>query len=127
MLQVCEARAYFKSVDSTGPWPAPLRIELMLYDYITGVWSEGVLSVDSTESVLSVDSTGPPRIIELMLYHDYRCVERGRIKCGQYWPPEEDGEEQCDEFIVINTGMEQSQDYTITGLFLHNTKVATGS
>ncbi|KAK3096744.1 hypothetical protein FSP39_002853 [Pinctada imbricata] len=51
-----------------------------------------------------------------------RTVERGRQKCGQYWPPEEDGEEQFDEFIVINTGMEQSQDYTITGLFLHNTK-----
>ena len=91
MLQVCGVRAYFKSVDSTGPWPRPPK----------------------------------DRVIAIWLY--YRCVERGRIKCGQYWPPEEDGEEQCDEFIVINTGMEQSQDYTITGLFLHNTKVATGS
>ena len=55
----------------------------------------------------------------------YRVVERGRMKCGQYWPMEEESEEQFDEFIVINTGIEQHQDYTVTGLFLHNTKVGT--
>lgn len=45
------------------------------------------------------------------------------MKCGQYWPMEEESEEQIEEFIVINTGIEQHHDYTVTGLFLHNTKV----
>lgn len=53
----------------------------------------------------------------------YRAVERGRAKCGQYWPPEEDGEEQHENFLVINTRMEVYQDYSITWLFLLNTKV----
>ncbi|OWF43100.1 tyrosine-protein phosphatase non-receptor type 9-like [Mizuhopecten yessoensis] len=51
-----------------------------------------------------------------------KAIERGRLKCGQYWPVEEDAEETCDEFLIINTGTEQHQDYTVTGLFLHNTK-----
>ncbi|KAL5004309.1 hypothetical protein ScPMuIL_017765 [Solemya velum] len=51
-----------------------------------------------------------------------RVVERGRTKCGQYWPMEEETEDQFEEFIVINTGIEQNTDYTITGLLLHNTK-----
>lgn len=50
-----------------------------------------------------------------------KTIEKGRVKCGQYWPAEEDGEEQCDEFIVTNMGMEHNRDYTITNLSLHNT------
>ena len=45
------------------------------------------------------------------------------MKCGQYWPQGEEGEEQFDEYIVINTGMEQNREYSITGLLLHNTQV----
>lgn len=51
-----------------------------------------------------------------------KAVERGRAKCGQYWPPEEDGEEQHEDFLVINTRMEVYQDYSISWLFLLNTK-----
>ncbi|XP_062591032.1 tyrosine-protein phosphatase non-receptor type 9-like isoform X2 [Saccostrea cucullata] len=51
-----------------------------------------------------------------------RAVERGRAKCGQYWPPDEDGEEQFDDYLVINTRMEVYQDYNISWLFLLNTK-----
>jgi phage terminase large subunit-like protein len=53
----------------------------------------------------------------------FRAVERGRAKCGQYWPPDEDGEEQFEDYLVINTRMEVYQDYNITWLFLLNTKV----
>ena len=53
----------------------------------------------------------------------FRAMERGRVKCGQYWPQGEEGEEQFDEFIVINTGMEQNREYSITGLLVHNTQV----
>lgn len=53
----------------------------------------------------------------------YRAVERGRVKCGQYWPPEEDGEEQHEDFLIINTRMEVYQDYSVTWLFLLNSKV----
>ena len=51
-------------------------------------------------------------------------MERSRVKCGQYWPMVEDKEEQHGEFLLINTGVEQRQDYTITGLFIHNTAVS---
>ncbi|KAL3866376.1 hypothetical protein ACJMK2_043679 [Sinanodonta woodiana] len=52
-----------------------------------------------------------------------KTMERGRVKCGQYWPEGEESEAQYDEFNVINTGIEQNRDYTITGLLLHNSKV----
>ncbi|XP_061172209.1 tyrosine-protein phosphatase non-receptor type 9-like isoform X2 [Saccostrea echinata] len=51
-----------------------------------------------------------------------RAVERGRAKCGQYWPPDEDAEEQFEDYLVINTRMEVYQDYNISWLFLLNTK-----
>ena len=47
------------------------------------------------------------------------------MKCGQYWPQGEEGEEQFEEFIVINTSMEQNREYSITGLHVHNTLVNT--
>jgi len=54
-----------------------------------------------------------------------RTQEKGRVKCGQYWPEVEEGELECDEFRVTNTAIEQNREYTITELCLHNTQVHT--
>ncbi|XP_064608455.1 tyrosine-protein phosphatase non-receptor type 9-like isoform X2 [Liolophura sinensis] len=51
-----------------------------------------------------------------------KAVERGRMKCGQYWPNEEETDDQYSEFLVCNRAIEQYRDYTVTSLILHNTK-----
>ena len=53
-----------------------------------------------------------------------RTIERGRIKCGQYWPAEEDTTEQYDQFLVTNEMVEQSVDCTVTKLLLTDTMVS---
>ena len=52
-----------------------------------------------------------------------RTVERGRIKCGQYWPPEDEAEDEYGHFVVINQGSERFDTYTVTSLLLKNTLV----
>jgi len=52
-----------------------------------------------------------------------RVVERGRVKCGQYWPEDEDGIEQHGSFAVINSGIEVEEHYSITSLLLQNLEV----
>lgn len=52
-----------------------------------------------------------------------RVVERGRTKCGQYWPPEEGASLTFGQFEVTSGAMEQNDDYTVTSLTLTNTKV----
>ncbi|CAG5136093.1 unnamed protein product [Candidula unifasciata] len=50
-----------------------------------------------------------------------RTIERSRMKCGQYWPSDEQADEQFEEFIVYNNGISENQDFTETQLMLHNT------
>jgi len=50
-------------------------------------------------------------------------VERGRLKCGQYWPADKDSSEVYDDFVVINTGVTENTEYMITTLILQNSKV----
>lgn len=52
-----------------------------------------------------------------------RVVERGRTKCGQYWPPEEGASLSFGNFEVTSGSLEQNDDYTVTSLTLTNTKV----
>lgn len=52
-----------------------------------------------------------------------RTIERARMKCGQYWPSDEQADEQFEEFIVYNNGISENQDFTETQLMLHNTNV----
>lgn len=51
-----------------------------------------------------------------------RAVERGRPKCGQYWPLEEDGALECDHFQVFNSSVQENKDYTYSALIITNTK-----
>lgn len=53
-----------------------------------------------------------------------RCLERGRPKCGQYWPLGEEESAEYGHFEIINLTTEQQSDYTISMLHLTNLKVA---
>ena len=50
-------------------------------------------------------------------------MERGRIKCGQYWPADEEPFEQCGNFAIFNSGVDVRDDYCVTSLLLQNLEV----
>lgn len=52
-----------------------------------------------------------------------RTVERGRGKCGQYWPKDEGTSEEYSPFVVKNVDVEYFNDYTTTNLELTNSVV----
>jgi tyrosine-protein phosphatase non-receptor type 9 len=53
----------------------------------------------------------------------HRTVERGRIKCGQYWPADDESIEQYGNFAVVNNGLTIHDDYCVTSLLLQNLEV----
>lgn len=53
-----------------------------------------------------------------------RTVERCRQKCGQYWPLEENSEEEYGDMKVRNMGLDVSPDYVITRLSISDAKVS---
>ncbi|GFS28933.1 tyrosine-protein phosphatase non-receptor type 9 [Trichonephila inaurata madagascariensis] len=54
-----------------------------------------------------------------------KTVERGRIKCGQYWPAEENTVQEYEDFDVYNSGVEYFPDYIVSNLVLTNKKQNT--
>lgn len=52
-----------------------------------------------------------------------RVIERGRVKCGQYWPLDEGSTEQHGYFLVRNTHIQVFQDFKLSHLELYNTQV----
>ena len=50
----------------------------------------------------------------------YRVSERGRTKCGQYWPISEGTAVQYAYFTIATTAVNTSEDYTITCISLLN-------
>ncbi|CAL1601461.1 unnamed protein product [Knipowitschia caucasica] len=58
----------------------------------------------------------------LIIVMTTRVVERGRVKCGQYWPLEEGRTEQHGYFLVRNTNMQVFQDFKLSHLELYNTQ-----
>ncbi|XP_077989434.1 tyrosine-protein phosphatase non-receptor type 9-like isoform X2 [Glandiceps talaboti] len=49
-----------------------------------------------------------------------RTVERGRLKCGQYWPNEENAPETYGSIQVINSYIDRKNDYSISTLQVTN-------
>ncbi|KAI8434402.1 hypothetical protein MSG28_012440 [Choristoneura fumiferana] len=47
-----------------------------------------------------------------------RTVERGRVKCGQYFPATRDARQVHGGFAVTAEGVEQEEDYTVSHLLL---------
>ncbi|KAM6972610.1 tyrosine-protein phosphatase non-receptor type 9 [Aplochiton taeniatus] len=58
----------------------------------------------------------------LIIVMTTRVVERGRVKCGQYWPLEEGRAEQHGYFLIRNTHIQVFQDFKLSHLELYNTQ-----
>ncbi|XP_065223090.1 tyrosine-protein phosphatase non-receptor type 9 [Planococcus citri] len=57
----------------------------------------------------------------LVIVMTTRVLERGRVKCAQYWPEEDISEELIfAQFRITNDSVEKFNDYTITGLQITN-------
>ena len=52
----------------------------------------------------------------LIIVMTTRVLERGRTKCGQYWPCELNGETSHSHFTIKNTLIRQFTDYVVTQL-----------
>lgn len=59
----------------------------------------------------------------LVIVMTTRVLERGRIKCGQYWETEEGNSCMYGIYKVRTLSVESNEDYTVTSLELTNFKV----
>ncbi|KAG9259652.1 tyrosine-protein phosphatase non-receptor type 9-like [Astyanax mexicanus] len=58
----------------------------------------------------------------LIIVMTTRVVERGRVKCGQYWPLEAGRTEEYGYFLVRNVHIEMFQDFKLSHLELYNSQ-----
>lgn len=59
----------------------------------------------------------------LVIVMTTRTVERGRVKCGQYWPAEVGARQTHAGFAVSTDAVEQEDDYTVSHLLLTELRV----
>ncbi|XP_060720496.1 tyrosine-protein phosphatase non-receptor type 9 isoform X1 [Tachysurus vachellii] len=60
--------------------------------------------------------------VVLIIVMTTRVVERGRVKCGQYWPLEAGRTEEYGYFLVRNVHIEMFQDFKLSHLELYNSQ-----
>ncbi|XP_062141757.1 tyrosine-protein phosphatase non-receptor type 9 isoform X2 [Drosophila sulfurigaster albostrigata] len=58
----------------------------------------------------------------LVIVMTTRVMERGRVKCGQYWEPTEDSSLEFGNYHVRTISVECNEDYTVASLELRNLK-----
>lgn len=58
----------------------------------------------------------------LVIVMTTRVMERGRVKCGQYWEPQEGALAEYGCFQVRTMAVEANEDYTVAEMELKNTK-----
>ncbi|KAJ8247797.1 hypothetical protein GJAV_G00250640 [Gymnothorax javanicus] len=58
----------------------------------------------------------------LIIVMTTRVIERGRVKCGQYWPLEAGRDQEHENFLVRNVRIETFQDFKLSHLELCNTE-----
>jgi tyrosine-protein phosphatase non-receptor type 9 len=56
-----------------------------------------------------------------------KTMERGRVKCHQYWEPTADESCEYGNFSVKTTAVDANKDYTVASLEIKNKKVSLGS
>lgn len=59
----------------------------------------------------------------LVIVMTTRVLERGRIKCGQYWETQAGNSCEYGNYNVRTLNVESFEDYTVTSLELTNLKV----
>lgn len=52
-----------------------------------------------------------------------KTMERGRVKCHQYWEPTVGDTGTYGNFEVKTTTVDSNEDYTVTSIEINNTKV----
>lgn len=52
-----------------------------------------------------------------------KTMERGRVKCHQYWEPAVDESSDYGDFTVKTTSIDSNEDYTVASLEIKNSKV----
>ncbi|XP_037934545.1 tyrosine-protein phosphatase non-receptor type 9 isoform X2 [Teleopsis dalmanni] len=58
----------------------------------------------------------------LVIVMTTRVMERGRVKCGQYWEPTENSSLEFGNFHVRTISIESNEEYTLSSLELKNIK-----
>lgn len=58
-----------------------------------------------------------------MIVMTTKTMERGRVKCHQYWEPSKDETSVYGNFSVKTTAVDANEDYTVASLEIKNSKV----
>ena len=64
------------------------------------------------------------KIIFFLVTICFRCFERGRLKCGQYWPDRQNETIDYEDIHVANVGADEQNDYTSTYLDIYHKNVS---